>query len=106
MAIKQTVFTIGGMTCVNCENKIEQQLKQRKGVKDATVSYNKGTAVVTFDREEINEEQMIQVIEQLDYEVIRASFQKRQKDEKEEFNKKIHGIKSLELEFYYLLSLF
>ena len=88
MAIKQTVFTIGGMTCVNCENKIEQQLKQRKGVKDATVSYNKGTAVVTFDREEINEEQMIQVIEQLDYEVIRASFQKRQKDEKEEFNKK------------------
>lgn len=88
MAIKQTVFTIGGMTCVNCENKIEQQLKQKKGVKDATVSYNKGTAVVTFDREEINEEQMIQVIEQLDYEVIRASFQKRQKDEKEEFNKK------------------
>ncbi|HIS61549.1 MAG TPA: heavy-metal-associated domain-containing protein [Candidatus Scybalomonas excrementigallinarum] len=30
MAIKQTVFTIGGMTCVNCENKIEQQLKQKK----------------------------------------------------------------------------
>lgn len=88
MAIKQTVFTIGGMTCVNCENKIEQQLKQREGVKDATVSYNKGTAVITFDREEINEEQIIQVIEQLDYEVIRAKFQKRQKNEKEEFNKK------------------
>ena len=88
MAIKQTVFTIGGMTCVNCENKIEQQLKQRKGVKDATVSYNKGTAVITFDREEINEEQIIQVIEQLDYEVIRARFQKRQNNEKEEFNKK------------------
>lgn len=88
MAIKQTVFTIGGMTCVNCENKIEQQLKQREGVKDATVSYNKGTAVITFDREEINEEQIIQVIEQLDYEVIRAKFQKRQKNEKEGFNKK------------------
>lgn len=88
MAIKQTVFTIGGMTCVNCENKIEQQLKQRKGVKDATVSYNKGTAVVTFDREEINEEQMIQVIEQLDYEVIRASFQKRQNNAKHGLNKK------------------
>ena len=88
MAIKQTVFTIGGMTCVNCENKIEQQLKQREGVKDATVSYNKGTAVITFEREEINEEQIIQVIEQLDYEVIRAKFQKRQKNEKEEFNKK------------------
>ena len=88
MAIKQTVFTIGGMTCVNCENKIEQQLKQRKGVKDATVSYNKGTAVITFDREEINEEQIIQVIEQLDYEVIRARFQKRQNNEKEELNKK------------------
>ena len=88
MAIKQTVFTIGGMTCVNCENKIEQQLKQREGVKDATVSYNKGPAVITFDREEINEEQIIQVIEQLDYEVIRAKFQKRQKNEKEEFNKK------------------
>lgn len=87
MAIKQTVFTIGGMTCVNCENKIEQQLKQKKGVKDATVSYNKGTAVITFDREEINEEQMIQVIEQLDYEVIRASFQKRQNNEKEALNK-------------------
>lgn len=87
MAIKQTVFTIGGMTCVNCENKIEQQLKQKKGVKDATVSYNKGTAVITFDREEINEEQMIQVIEQLDYEVIRASFQKRQNNEKEVLNK-------------------
>lgn len=68
--IQKKIFTIEGMTCVNCENKIEQKLKETKGIQSVTVSYNKGSATVTFYEEQIKEEEIIEIVEALGYQVL------------------------------------
>ncbi len=68
--IQKKIFTIEGMTCVNCENKIEQKLKETNGIQSVTVSYNKGSATVTFYEEQIKEEEIIEIVEALGYQVL------------------------------------
>ena len=49
-AAKQTIaFKVDGMYCSACPAIIKKVLTNVDGVKDATVSYSKKTAVVTFD---------------------------------------------------------
>ena len=40
---------IGGMTCVNCRNKIEKTLNHTAGVISANVSYHNATADIVYD---------------------------------------------------------
>ena len=61
---------IGGMTCVNCQNKIERALNHTVGVISASVSYNDATADIAYDEEKVSIEEIIAAIEHLDYEVI------------------------------------
>lgn len=61
---------IGGMTCVNCQNKIEKTLNHTEGVISASVSYNNATADIVYDEEKISLKEIIAAIENLDYEVI------------------------------------
>lgn len=61
---------IGGMTCVNCQNKIEQKLRTTAGVKGAVVSYQTGMAEITYDNDLIHLNDIISVIEKLDYKVL------------------------------------
>ncbi|WP_342756242.1 sulfite exporter TauE/SafE family protein [Kineothrix sedimenti] len=68
--IKSKTLRIGGMTCVNCQNKIEKKLRNTAGIQSATVSYNAGTADVTYDTDIISLKDIISVIERLDYEVL------------------------------------
>ena len=49
MNISRKRLYIDGMTCVNCQNKIEQVLKKTPGVESAKVSYQNGTADIAFD---------------------------------------------------------
>lgn len=58
---------IEDMTCVNCENAIEQGLLKMKGIISVMASYSSGTAVVTFDADKISLEQMEEQIEKLHY---------------------------------------
>lgn len=67
--VKKKIF-ISGMTCVNCQNRIEQRLLQTPGIKSARVSYNKGTADVAYDTDEISLKGVIRAIEALDYRVV------------------------------------
>ena len=69
---KQLHLKIVGMTCVNCQNKIEQGLASRQGVLAASVSYAKGTAEIKYDESEISRQEIIRVIEDLDYEVLQS----------------------------------
>jgi copper chaperone CopZ len=62
---------IDGMTCVSCENRIERKLQSTQGMISARVSYTSGTAHIKFDGNVINLEQIINIIEQLDYKVIK-----------------------------------
>ncbi|MBK5247688.1 MAG: heavy-metal-associated domain-containing protein, partial [Peptostreptococcaceae bacterium] len=47
--ITTKTLNIGGMTCVNCESKIERRLKNIEGIINVKVNYSKGTAVITYD---------------------------------------------------------
>ncbi len=40
---------IDGMTCINCENRIERALNAINGIISVKVNYSKGIAIVTFD---------------------------------------------------------
>ncbi len=70
MNISRKRLYIGGMTCVNCQNKIEQVLKKTPGVESAKVSYQKGTADIAFDPDWVTLEELRQVIRGAGYEVL------------------------------------
>lgn len=61
---------IGGMSCVSCQNKIENKLKNTAGIREVTVSYNTGMADITYDPDLISLKDITGVIERLDYQVL------------------------------------
>lgn len=63
-------FRIGGMTCINCQNKIEKKLRNTAGIKSVTVSYSTGTADILYDTDVISPSDIRTVIEKLDYKVL------------------------------------
>nr|WP_295682891.1 sulfite exporter TauE/SafE family protein [uncultured Lachnoclostridium sp.] len=72
-SMKETILKIGGMSCVNCENSIERKLNKTAGIQKATVSYSNGTAQISYDGDIISKNDIIRVIEELDYKVIEDS---------------------------------
>lgn len=62
---------IEGMTCVNCENKIERALNNKNGIVRAKVNYSEGNAIVTFNASIIDLPEIERVIERLDYKIIK-----------------------------------
>ena len=70
--LQNVVFMIGGMTCINCENKIRQSLENTDGVIEADVSYSTSKAIVTFDGELITIKEIANIIHKLGYEIVRS----------------------------------
>jgi len=68
--LQTQTFRIDGMTCVNCQNKIEKKLKNTTGVETAAVDYSTGTTTVTFNASIITFDRIKTVIEQLNYKVL------------------------------------
>ncbi len=64
--ITKTLY-ITNMTCVNCENIIENTLSKTPGVVNVTASYSQGTAVVVFDANIISLEKIEKILEKEDY---------------------------------------
>ena len=64
---------IDGMTCVNCQNKIERKLPGIPGVKSAAVSYSAGTADIDYDAAVTSLDDIIIAIEKLGYQVLTGS---------------------------------
>ena len=67
--IMQETLHIADMTCVNCQNKIEKQLRMTEGILNASVRYADGTAAITWNDSCICRKEIIQIIEDLGYEV-------------------------------------
>jgi sulfite exporter TauE/SafE/copper chaperone CopZ len=65
--LQKRSFRVGGMTCVNCQNRIEKKLKETAGVKAATVNFNTGDASVTYDAAQTGFDDIKAVIEKLGY---------------------------------------
>jgi sulfite exporter TauE/SafE/copper chaperone CopZ/plastocyanin domain-containing protein len=61
---------IEGMTCVNCQNKIEKTLLGTTGIEKAEVSYNAGTATLTYNADTITIREITSIIKSLDYRVL------------------------------------
>ncbi len=74
-SIKTKKLRIGGMTCISCQNKIERKLQNTAGVKNATVNYSAGTAVVSYDTDIISLNDIIDIINKLDYEILSGNKQ-------------------------------
>lgn len=70
LSLTSTQLYIGGMSCVNCQNKIQQTLRNTAGITEVTVDYNKGTAEITYDSDLISLDDIAAVIENLDYKVL------------------------------------
>ena len=79
---------IGGMSCVSCENRIESKLSETTGVDKAAVSYSNGTAKITYDANKITLDELIKIIEALDYQVIREEQETDQATRGKLFQKK------------------
>jgi len=58
---------IGGMTCVNCQNRIEKKLKSLAGIEIAEVDYSAGTAKITYDEAVVSLSSINSAIESLGY---------------------------------------
>jgi len=54
--LAQANLEIEGMTCQSCALGVEYQLKQVEGVEDATIDYQKGTGIVTYDPSKVQPE--------------------------------------------------
>lgn len=70
MGVTKKQLHIGGMTCINCQNKIEAGLGSLPGVEDVSVSYQSGTARLSYDAGRVSYAQIEQTIRSLGYEVL------------------------------------
>ncbi|MDR0450755.1 MAG: sulfite exporter TauE/SafE family protein [Treponema sp.] len=68
--LKSGTLRIGGMSCVNCRNRIEEKLKSTAGVEGATVNFNTGMASLSWDASVISLNEIKAAIEALDYQVL------------------------------------
>ena len=73
---------IDNMTCVNCENIIEQELSVTPGIESVKASYSAGTATVTYDAEIVNLEKLEEILNILDYHVKNENNEKIQSNVK------------------------
>ena len=73
MNIKKKTISISGMSCINCQNRIEKALKKAKGIKEAAVSYEKGTAEISYDADRISLQEIETVIRAAGYEVRKST---------------------------------
>ncbi|MFD3218031.1 heavy metal translocating P-type ATPase [Bacillus sp. BR_7a] len=60
-------FTVSGMTCATCANRVEKRLNKLEGVNEATVNFALESATVDFNPDEINVNEMKNAITKLGY---------------------------------------
>ncbi|MGL5258748.1 MAG: sulfite exporter TauE/SafE family protein [Lachnospiraceae bacterium] len=73
----QVKLYIDNMHCINCQKKIETNLKNREGIISVKVSYMRGVAQIDFDETQIGLEEINEIIEKLDYQVKKKEERKR-----------------------------
>lgn len=98
--IKTKQLRIVGMTCTNCQNKIEKKLRRTAGVKQVKVSYNSGTAHITYDTDIISLKDIKAIIENLDYKVLIGN------EQQEPSTSRVIGILIIIVSLYILLQQF
>lgn len=67
--VEKAVFQVSGMTCASCEEHVKHAVNELPGIVDAQASYEKGKAVVTFDKTKANVEEIKSAIDGTGYKV-------------------------------------
>ena len=62
-------FNIEGMMCDHCEANVKKTLEAIDGITGADVSHEKGTAVITLDKD-VDEEVIRKAVEDKDYKFV------------------------------------
>ena len=63
--MEHTKLYINGMTCINCQTRIQNALTKQPGISQATVSYETETADILYDSSVISLEQIQGLIDEL-----------------------------------------
>ncbi|MDR1627080.1 MAG: sulfite exporter TauE/SafE family protein [Spirochaetia bacterium] len=75
--VKSSSFHIGGMSCVNCQSRIEKKLKSTVGIEEASVNFSTGAAVVAYNASVITFREIAALIDGLGYKVLDATGRRR-----------------------------
>lgn len=70
MGIIKKRLRVGGMSCINCQNKIERKLKSTAGIDKVVVNYNTGFADIIYDSDIITFNDIQRIIKKLGYYVL------------------------------------
>ncbi|MDO5519015.1 MAG: sulfite exporter TauE/SafE family protein [bacterium] len=87
---EQLVLKVKGMTCVNCEHHIEQDLYGQDGIRKVNASFRKGTAVIEYSSFKITIEEIIMIISESGYAA--EVFEEQESDKYSKINKILLGI--------------
>ena len=67
-ADRETIrIPVTGMTCAACQSRVQRTLQKQPGVADATVNLMMKSATVTFDRDTVSPERLVEVIRDTGY---------------------------------------
>ena len=61
--MKEIKLNIEGMNCTGCSNRLEKVLNNTDGVEKATVSFEEKQAIITYNENQIDIEQIKQAIQ-------------------------------------------
>lgn len=67
--IKTTEFKISGMTCTGCEEHVNHEVNKLNGIVNSKTSYEKGNAIIEFDKTKTNEMEIEKAINSTGYKV-------------------------------------
>jgi Cu+-exporting ATPase len=85
-------FSIKGMTCASCVNRVEKRILKVEGVQSANVNLARHTAQVTVDPDVAKTEQIIEAVNKIGYEAALEDDQK-ETDRSEEQQREIKKLK-------------
>ncbi|UXR70380.1 MULTISPECIES: heavy-metal-associated domain-containing protein [unclassified Staphylococcus] len=73
--MKNATLKLETLTCPSCIQKIEAAMKRLEGVNAETVKvmFNASKVKATFDSEKVNLDQIVNTIESMGYEVLKAT---------------------------------
>lgn len=67
--LQKVEFTIKGMTCTGCEHHVKSEVNKLDGIIEVSVSYEKGNAIVKFDKTKTSIEAITAAIDSTGYKV-------------------------------------
>lgn len=99
-------LNIEGMVCTGCETIIENKLKKAEGIAQVKADHIKNNVMVSFDNELLETENIIRIIEGLDYKVIRdnEANSRKKSGSKSQNTKQLFGIIIIVIALYLIIS--